>query len=88
MMSVKEKYVLRFDSRAIIAHFGGCAKVFGALAELGSDVRRRTVDQWYVRNNIPADAVATLIEYANTKKVRFDLNKFVEWRKGSDETTV
>lgn len=62
--AVKNKYTVRFNSKSLIDMFGGPAAVYRIFAESGSNITQRTVEQWRYRNNMPADAVATIILHA------------------------
>jgi hypothetical protein len=69
MTSRGTKYTVRFNSRSLIEWFGGAAKVHAIFVGQGADISQRTVEQWRVRDNIPAEAVATLLLHAYQNKI-------------------
>lgn len=58
-----EIYVCKFDAHGIIEFFGGSRQT-AELLSVGRKLHHKTVQKWRERDNIPADAIATLMVQA------------------------
>ena len=79
---MREQYPVRFNSAALIDHYGGAANVFDILCMMGCSIKRRTIDKWRQRGSMPADVIAVLLLYSVRGGEQIDLNHFLLEREG------
>lgn len=80
--SRSHKYTVRFNSDSLIALFGGPASVYEILAASGAKLSERTPEQWRLRDNIPAEAVATLLLHASRHGIKVEILDHLLEREG------
>lgn len=78
-------YNVKFDGRKIIEYFGGVKPTAQLMAISAADIEDKTVQKWKERDNIPADAVASLMLAARKTQVPFDPYDFLLTREKYDE---
>jgi hypothetical protein len=61
MLKVRDKYPVRFDARRLIDDLGGPTKVHQMFDIMGAELSLRTIEQWRHRDDMPAEAVATIM---------------------------
>lgn len=57
---MRDYYRVRFDTDAILKHFGGINGAVEALKSVGMTVKPKTLEKQRERDNMPADMVASL----------------------------